>query len=313
MDFDDSALDMGQPAPKAAPKAAPKTAPKSTGGTKPAPANPKAAGGAKPAPAVEPAPPAPQDKVLPPVAERNQFREERAAARKAYDKKQDDFYQRKLADVKWLRENRQLGTLPGSGVDQGAQFWAEEPPLRPTRPANPGAYGAFANTIDTRGVRGLEVTPRPEKGPVLIYPTRIESAPFGGTGPLPFMGAPDYGFSATRPDNDLSQGLVEVPTDAALNSVRAFRTKAEELGTRYRNAIRERERGEAEIERVKRAPETLFSRDLPVLARLQRRRTQEFVNAREALRQMGLNDADMKQRFSPSFEPAFGPEDTNNK
>lgn len=111
-------------------------------------------------------------------------------------------------------------------------------------------------------------------------------------------------------------GKVEVPTTEALGSVAAFRKRAEELGVRYRDALRERERGAAEIERAELASksEATKQRVLPPLAAAQRRRTQEFVNAREALRQMGFDDAEMRQRFSPyDFEPSFGPEDTNRK
>jgi hypothetical protein len=98
----------------------------------------------------------------------------------------------------------------------------------------------------------------------------------------------------------MRENYVEVPMGGpggTLDSVAAFRRKAEELGARYKEGKRARAAGDEEIEQAKRNPATSRSVDLPRLAAAQRQRTQEFVNAREGLRQLGFTDDEMREKF----------------
>lgn len=250
MDFDDSALDMGQPAPKAAPKAAPKTAPKT-------------AGGSKPAPKTEPAPPVPQGAALPPVDERNQFREERATARKAYDEKQDDdFYRQKREKVAASQAAGELGTAVPPKMFVG------------------GPLLEVMNALYERSY--------PEERQARIGP--IGAKPVGTTpgGRIAYETRPQL-FPEDIPS--LSKG-------GSLRSVDAFRQKAEELGLRYGAAQKEMREGVDRIAAAQEATSTDLPAAMPPLAAKQRELTQRFSNAREALRQMGLTDAEMEQKFA---------------
>ena len=171
-----------------------------------------------------------------------------------------DFYKRKLADVMRLRAERQLG--PG-GSARGITLDPEDV-----------ARGGVADTEFVRGV------------------TPYTTNPLGRSEPITFMPQ-----ATTSPPGMASRSTVEVPMTGkggALDSVSDFRRRAEALGLRYRAAKQAMDAGAREIENV--TPETRVS-DMPAKAAAQRQRTQEFVNARGALEQMGLTDEEMNQKF----------------
>jgi hypothetical protein len=171
-----------------------------------------------------------------------------------------DFYKRKLADVMRLRAERQLG--PGGS----ARGIALDPEAI--------ARGGVADSEFVRGVTPYETNPLGRSEPITFMPQ--------ATGKLPGMAL---------------RSTVEVPMGGkggALDSVADFRRRAEAQGLRYRAAQQAMDAGAREIENV--TAETRVS-EMPAKAAAQRQRTQEFVNARGALEQLGFTDEEMKQKF----------------
>lgn len=160
------------------------------------------------------------------------------------------FYARKLEDVMRLRATRQLG--PGGSV-RGMQL-----------PEKDLVQDGMANVDFVRGVKPFQTDPKS-------------------------LGEPREMLPQAQPG--MRENYVEVPTGGpggALDSVAAFRQRAEQLGLRYREAKRALAQADEETAQAKLNPLTRVSTDLPKLAAAQRARAQEFVNAREALRQMGF-------------------------
>jgi hypothetical protein len=188
------------------------------------------------------------------------LRRSKEASPQRLSDRSDEFYRTKLEDVARLRAERELGS---SG------------------PKYEGPY-TYA-----RGVSPLEVTPIPGKPARSIYPR--EGLPIEPT-PATWR-APGTGLVARflNPTSPISSVLVpEGGPGGALDSGAAFRKKSEELGARYLEAKRARAAGDEEIEQALKNPATSRSTDLPRLAAAQRQRTQQYVTAREALRQMGF-------------------------
>lgn len=94
---------------------------------------------------------------------------------------------------------------------------------------------------------------------------------------------------------------VEAPTSGGggtLDTVAAFRKKAEELGLGYAKALRDVELGKKEMARAP-LENREFSRSagLEKLQEAQRKRLQKLVDTRESLRQFGYTDEEMQDKF----------------
>lgn len=229
----------------------------------PAPARP--AGGA-PAPARRETPAAPaRREVLAPVKpgapERNAaFLQDRAAARAEYEKGRDKDFLKRLERVEQLRSAGELG--PRSRLEQAAIQT-----LSP-RMTSEFSFGYDPNTADAdRRLRGVQ----------------RQAYAIGGR------------------STEFIPGEVEAPTSGVggtLDSVSAFRKKAEELGLGYAKALRDVELGKKELARAP-LENREFSRSagLQKLQEAQRERVQKLVNARESLRQFGYTDEEMQDKF----------------
>ena len=201
------------------------------------------------------------------VSEEALRRSKEAFLRRPSDKS-NEYYRTKLEDVARLRAAQQIG--PGGSV-RGVQLNPEDL-----------ARGGTANVTFVRGVEPFLSDPKSLGESLKTLPQAL-------------------------PDMPGRENFVEVPMGGpggTLDSVAAFRQRAEQLGLRYREAKRARAQGDEEIEQAQKNPATRRSIDLPRLAAAQRQRTQEFVTAREALRQMGFvgNDTmtaeqEMNQKF----------------
>jgi hypothetical protein len=178
-----------------------------------------------------------------------------------------DFYKRKLADVRRLRREGQLGP----------------------RPANRLPVGGLALAL---GKEALGVTPRTERVPAGASSYEVSAAE---EAPRTFR--PEFAAVGTRIGTQGYAEQSDVPrpgAGGALDSVADFRRRAEAQGLRYRAAKQAMDAGAREIENV--TTETRVS-EMPAKAAAQRQRTQEFVNARGALEQLGLDDKEMTKYF----------------
>jgi hypothetical protein len=178
-----------------------------------------------------------------------------------------DFYTRKLEDVMRLRREGQLGP----------------------RPAGRLPVGGLALAL---GKEALGVAPRTERVPAGASSFEVSAAEGA---PRTFR--PEFAAVGTRIGTQGYAEQSDVPrrgAGGALDSVADFRQRAEQLGLRYRAAKKAMDEGAKEIE------EGGFyakASDKPTLAKAQRARTQEFVNARGALEQMGFTPEEMTQKF----------------
>ena len=179
-----------------------------------------------------------------------------------------DFYKRKLADVRQLRREGELG---------------------PRTPAGRLPVGALAASL-TKAAMG--VPPSMERTPAGA--SSYEASPAEGS---PRVFRPEFSDVGRRVGTLGYAAESDVPrpgAGGALDSVADFRRRAEAQGLRYRAAKQAMDAGAKEIENV--TPETRVS-EMPAKAAAQRQRTQEFVNARGALEQLGFKPTEMDQKF----------------
>lgn len=178
-----------------------------------------------------------------------------------------DFYARKLEEVRRLRREGQLGPRPAGRLPAGGLALAlgkEALGVAPRTERVP----AGASSFDVSAAEGTPRTFRPEFAAV---GSRVGTQGYAEQSDVPRPGA-----------------------GGALDSVADFRQRAEQLGLRYRAAKKAMDEGAKEIEE---GGFYVKSSDKPKMAAAQRQRTQEFVNARGALEQLGFEPKEMEQKF----------------